>query len=394
MTSMQPMPSRRLRHEEVLHTVKALAPSIREHTASVEVLHWLPKETIQSLKQAGITRGLMPTRFGGNEGSFKTLVDAAVELAHADVSVGWWYAFQSVHAWVLSFFPVQAQEAIWGRDPDTSIAASFTPTGQAQPVHEGYLVQGRWEWVNGIQESGWVILAARVSAQQQASGEERLFVLPTHRIRVLDSSDGLSLRTSVSHTVEVPETQVRAAYSVRVQEGQDGQIPGARFHANTSLSTIPLRVVLPLALLASLLGAAHAAYDLVYEKDCRSLGAGPDLQPSQIPFPLAECTSEIEAAHTFLHKALASLDGSSTLSPVQQTYVLQWYASCARLCLHVVSRLSTMSASRGDEQEPALQRVFRDVHTMASYTRLHFLRTTEAFVLAEMGMPIQAESGW
>jgi alkylation response protein AidB-like acyl-CoA dehydrogenase len=57
-------------HEEILAQVRGLTAGIRDGAAAAEEARTVPREVIDALLSAGITRILVPPRFGGYAAAF------------------------------------------------------------------------------------------------------------------------------------------------------------------------------------------------------------------------------------------------------------------------------------------------------------------------------------
>jgi alkylation response protein AidB-like acyl-CoA dehydrogenase len=71
-------------HEEILARIRGLTASIRDGAAAAEEARTLPRETIDALVSAGITRILVPPRFGGYGLGLNTWFEVVREIAQAD----------------------------------------------------------------------------------------------------------------------------------------------------------------------------------------------------------------------------------------------------------------------------------------------------------------------
>ncbi len=120
----------------------------------------LPEETIADFAAAGFFRAMQPRRFGGLELDFDVFARVTWELAHGCASSAWVHSVVAEMGWVIACFPEQAQEEIWGENPQAISSASFIPAGKAEKVAGGYRVSGRWPFVSGSDHTQWVLLTA------------------------------------------------------------------------------------------------------------------------------------------------------------------------------------------------------------------------------------------
>ena len=81
-----------------------------------------------------------PERFGGQAMGWDVLCGVSQRLTRADGAQGWVQAIMADHAKMLSTFPLQAQEDVWGKNPEAVMSASFDPKGIATPGRERLFV--------------------------------------------------------------------------------------------------------------------------------------------------------------------------------------------------------------------------------------------------------------
>ena len=113
-------------HKAVLARVRELTAGFRDRAAAAEEARTLPRESVDALLGAGITRILIPPRFGGYGLGLDTWFEVVREIAKADASHGWCASLMIHHPHYLSQFPEPAQQAVWSDGLDVSIAASIT----------------------------------------------------------------------------------------------------------------------------------------------------------------------------------------------------------------------------------------------------------------------------
>src|SRR5690349_15699990 len=116
----------------VVAGVRDLLPVLRERAQETEDRRSVPPATIKSLAELGFFRLLQPTRFGGFEADPVTFLGAVREIASACGSTGWVASVVGVHPWQLALFADQAQQDVWGDDPDTRMSSSYAPTGKVR----------------------------------------------------------------------------------------------------------------------------------------------------------------------------------------------------------------------------------------------------------------------
>ena len=74
---------------EMIERVRALAPAFAKRADAAEQARRMPQQSVRQMLDAGLTRILMPERFGGYGLDFDTWNDAVLEISKADASHGW-----------------------------------------------------------------------------------------------------------------------------------------------------------------------------------------------------------------------------------------------------------------------------------------------------------------
>src|SRR5690606_23912805 len=123
-------------------------------------LRRVPAEHIARLRDIGFFDAVKPAAYGGSPKPYADLVDATLELASACASTGWVAGLLASHQWLLAMFPGQAQDDVWGSNPDALICGSYAPTCMAQQVEGGYRLNGRWSFASGCDNAQWALCAA------------------------------------------------------------------------------------------------------------------------------------------------------------------------------------------------------------------------------------------
>ena len=97
---------------DALARARLLAPALRERAARCDTLRQLPAETIEALRDSGLTRIMVPRRLGGAALGFSALVATGAELAASCGSSGWVFCVFAGHNWLAALFPEEAQREV------------------------------------------------------------------------------------------------------------------------------------------------------------------------------------------------------------------------------------------------------------------------------------------
>ena len=130
--------------EELVARARAMVPALRERQERTEAERRVSDEIFARMIDADLYRQLLPARFGGFEHGLDSYVDVAFEIARGCGSTGWVYSVTAKYHLFLGMFEKQAQDDVWGSDPNAVLVVSIAPNGTAVPVDGGYLLSGHW----------------------------------------------------------------------------------------------------------------------------------------------------------------------------------------------------------------------------------------------------------
>ena len=374
---------------------KALVPQLRERAARTEELRQLPPETERDLHETGLFRILQPKRVGGAELDYVALIDCADLLGQADASVAWNFGNLASHHWMLGMFEETAQDAVWGKDPDTLIASSFIfPAGRARKVDGGYRLHGSWPFSSGVASCEWNMLASVVASDDEADGiEYRIFLLPKSDYRVLDTWNVAGLRGTGSSDVEVRDAFVADCMTVAVGHLAGGPTPGSTINPNP-LYSLPVFSLFPYVLSGVALGNAQACLDDYVEVVRHRISTYnraklSDFQSTQIK--IAEASAKIDAARLIMRSACAAAMENARRGHVPNMAAKTKYrrdgAFSVNLCTEAVSMLFAASGARGLFTTGVLQRQFRDAHAINSHLAFNFDAAGTNYGRVALGLP-------
>ena len=380
---------------DMVACAKALLPRFRDRAVRTEELRRLPPETERDLHEAGLFRILQPRRVGGLELDYVALVDCAEMLGFADASVAWNLANLASHHWMLGMFDKQAQDVVWGKDPNTLIASSFIfPAGRAKKVDGGYRLRGSWPFSSGVASCEWNMLASVVSSDDEADGiEYRLFLVHKSDYNILDTWDAAGLRGTGSNDVEVRDAFVSEPLTLAVSDLAGGPTPGSAINPNP-LYTLPVFSLFPYVLSGVALGNAQACLDdyidvARHRASTYNRAKLGDLQSTQIK--IAEASAKIDAARLIMRSncAEAMVDARRGRIPdmAAKTKLRRDGAYSVNLCTEAVSLLFAASGARGLFTTGVLQRQFRDAHAINSHIAFNFDAAGTNYGRVALGLP-------
>ena len=348
---------------ELLARASALAPALRERAAEAEELRRLPDASFDALIATGLYRIAVPMRFGGLDIDYSLALDVAEELARACPATGWCYGLWAAHAWLIGYWPLLAQEEVFGGDPDT-LAASSLNTGKSTcvPVDGGYRLSGRWEFSSGCDFSDWVMLGV------PGIGERNWALVPKADFQIVDTWFVSGLRGSGSKDIVVDDAFVPSHRVLDVATAGDGDWTGWDLHEQTRYRA-PIPALLGWDLVAPMIGIARGMIDEFIGRLSGTTGAGRTAESEAVHIRLSQACAEVDAARALMHRDVreildraASGEGYSALDRARyrrdRAYAIQ-------LCLQSANRIFDISGAHALFDSVALQRYHRDAHAVA-----------------------------
>jgi alkylation response protein AidB-like acyl-CoA dehydrogenase len=144
--------------EDLVQRARALIPTLRGRCDETEERRSLTLETRRDLMESAVHRIFQPRRFGGVEGSLRAGVDILIETGRGCASTAWVLVQNMTHNWMVAQWPLEAQEAVWGRNPGALLSGILIPgLGKARRVEGGYRLSGRWPFLSGVNICDWAL---------------------------------------------------------------------------------------------------------------------------------------------------------------------------------------------------------------------------------------------
>ena len=370
-------------HDAVLARVRALIAGIRDGAAAAEEARTVPRETIDALLAAGISRILIPPRYGGYGLSLDTWFEVVREIGKADASHAWCASLMIHHPHYLSQFPEAAQNAVWAEGIDISIAASIQPIGRVTPAEGGYRISGEFPFASGINHSRWVIVGCMVGT------EAKFFLIGPKDFKIKETWFTGAMQATGSNTAVCDDVYVPASHSVSLSDVREGKTPGSLLHDNPIYRT-PWISYAPLTFTAPMLGAAQGAYELFCDwTKTRRAGRGgfPIAEITSVQVRLARAAADLDAAELLLRRAIDVARAATPPSLALRARTMRDCSRAAELCVGVVDTLVAMSGTAVFAASHPIQRAWRDIHFAAAHVALNPEQNFAHFGRTELGLP-------
>jgi 3-hydroxy-9,10-secoandrosta-1,3,5(10)-triene-9,17-dione monooxygenase len=370
-------------HDAVLTRVRALTSGIRDGAAAAEEGRTVPRETIDKLLAAGISRILIPPQYGGYGLSLDTWFEVVREIGKADASHAWCASLMIHHPHYLSQFSEAAQNVVWADGIDISIAASIQPIGRVTKVEGGYRISGEFPFASGINHSRWLIVGSMVEA-------EAMFLLigPTD-FKIKDTWFTNAMRATGSNTAICDDVYVPESHTLALSDVREGKTPGGKLHANP-IYRAPWISYAPLTFATPMLGAAQGAYETFrdWTKSRRSGRGGFAIaEVTSVQVRLARAAADLDAAELLLRRAIDVARAETPPSLALRARSMRDCSRAAEFCVGAIDTLITMSGTAVFAASHPIQRAWRDIHFAAMHVALNPEQNFAHFGRSELAVP-------
>ena len=119
--------------ESLTAKAAAMVPALLERQKEADALRRIPDSTHRDFLEAGLYRIFQPRRYGGMECENRAIIDIAGELGRGCGSSAWIFTNLVAQSLVLSMNCREAQDDVWGANPEALIASG--PLGQRRNRH-------------------------------------------------------------------------------------------------------------------------------------------------------------------------------------------------------------------------------------------------------------------
>ena len=348
---------------ELFSRATALLPLLRERAGHTEQLRRVPEDSVRELLASELCRIGVPQRFGGLEVPYGLAIDVAAELGRACPSTSWCYGLWAAHAWLVGFWPLQAQEEVYGDGPDVLCSSSLNPgKSTCEPVDGGYRLSGRWEFSSGCDSASWVMVGA-------PNINERSWVLvPRDDFEIVDTWFVSGLRGSGSkdiaiHDVFVPRHRVLDVNAAGISDLSAWEIHGQGQYR------VPVSTLLGWDLVGPMVGIAQGMLDEFTARLTGTSGPGRTADSQAIHTRLSQASAEVDAARGMMGQDIAEIlrkgGAGESFSLLERARFRRDKAFITQLCLTAVNRLFDLSGGHGLFDSVPLQRFHRDAHAVA-----------------------------
>ena len=355
--------------QAVIAGVTELLPVLRQRAQEAEDSRMVPAESVKALAETGFFRLLQPKSAGGLEADPVTFFTAVRLIASACGSTGWVSSVVGVHPWQLALFPPQAQEDVWGADPETRMSSSYAPTGKATLAEGGYALNGRWSFSSGCAHATWVLLGGIVTNDEGQPVDFCTFLVPASDYTIDDVWDTVGLRGTGSNDIVVGDVFVPRHHALSFTDVSKCRCPGHEVNSGP-LYRIPFGSIFSYAITTPIIGMATGAYEAHVEYQQQRVRASYVGQKSaDDPFAqvrVAEAAALIDVAWLALERDMTELMGyaraGERIPMPLRLRVRRDQVTGTGQAIRAVDLLFENSGGRALKLGTPIQRFWRDAH--------------------------------
>lgn len=362
--------------DELVRRASELVPMLREKALWMDENRRLHDDVIEALVDAGILKMRVPVRYGGYESDMATVVDVLSELGRGDGSTAWTVAVWSISAWMMGLFPDEVQDEVFA-NRDVRISGILSPGAMAAPVDGGYVVNGKWSFNSGAEQSTWNTNAA-VTPTADGGFAPVMIAVPISDLRVIDDWHTSGLRGSGSVTTIAEDVFVPAARVLQMGPALQG-VHQSKLNANSPVYQAPFMPVACATVSAPALGLALAAKDAFLDRlPGRKITYTSYENQAEAPIThleVAEAITRIDEVGFHTRRAADMIDSKSRTGEAwtleeRARIRLDLGAACQR-AKEAVDFMNGASGGSSVYRDVPIQRIQRDVQVLNLHAILH-----------------------
>ncbi len=376
----------------LVERASALRPLLEANAAETEKNRRVVEENISAIREAGLFKIMVPRRFGGLQTDMRTMLEVSEALAKGDGATAWATTLMNVCSFFAGMASEQAQNDVWGSNPEARIAGVFAPSATTRKVEGGYVVNGKWPWSSGCLHSNWVLMGVPVVDGAGQLVDQGAALIPIEECTIEDTWYVVGMRGSGSNTVVAEEVFVPDHRIMSVSQTMGGNAPTP--FTDEILYRCAFIPVAALILAGPMVGLVKRAHEFVLEKAAkRTISYTFYKNQTESPsfqMAVAEAGMLVDTVRMHVMRACDDIWNAAVENRLM-TYEERarvrmdtgYAAKTAREAMDLL--LSAHGASSFAESSP-LQRMWRDLETCSRHAVVHPEISTEVYGKALVGI--------
>jgi len=372
----------------LIEKIDELRPMLEANGAKGEADRRVTQESIDALEAIGAFRVTQPKKYGGFQGLSQDHVDVARAVGRGDGGTGWITALINMAGWLTALLPEQAQDEVWGEDPNAKVTVILATNGKTRRVPGGYIVSGEWSYASGSWHAEWSFLGAELVDEDGNFDDAAQLLIPKTDLGYKDTWYVAGMRSSGSNTWTADEVFVPDHRVLRGTPAILGEYPGttADTPAVYRAGWIPwLNVILA----GAQLGIGRAVLDKVIAGASKPIAYTSIAHKSDsVAFQLdvAKAALTLDSADLMIERACREIDEPAAagvypdyLTRARNRAYVGWAAETVS---RAIETLLTAHGSGGFAEVNAIQRFWRDQAVAARH----------AFILPALGYELYGKA--
>ena len=357
----------------MMDKLNGILPSIRQNAVAAEELRRVPDENIKLLKEIRLHHAFLPKAYGGLEIPLPEFGDLIAALAGACCSTAWAFSLLCTHNHQLAMFSKQAQDEIWGNDPDATAASSIAPFGRYEEAEGGIIFNGDMRWSSGCDHAEWSICG--FLRDNGEGGKDYCFaVISVDDYTIIDDWHAMAMKGSGTKTLSIKDAFVPEHRIEKAKDMMTGQSKGFGLYPDSDIYYTPYRPYFASGFAAMGLGVAERMLDVfrdVTKNRVRAYTGANVSAATPALMRLAESTHQVKAARAFLeatwqeHKEHGEAKQYPDIETLTYWRTNQAYA--VKMCIQAVDRLFDAIGGNNWFDDKEAQRLFRDSHMTGAH---------------------------
>ena len=354
---------------DLVAIAESLVPEIRANLDRIDAERQLPQELAAKMARHNLFGLYVPKALGGPELDPLTAFRVVETIGRADGSAGWCvFNGTALTAAVSRLSPAAALE-LFGDPPEILGSGSARPEGTATVTEGGYVINGRWNYLSGIDHSTTLFLNCRLLDASGApmlnddrSPQMRVAVVPVASGTIIDNWTTLGMRGTASNDCEYADVFVPAHHTYA--RGDSACYDGPLY--NPPQNSLLLSWTLSAA---NALGMARGALDAFHDL---ATGVGTTNSPTllrdraYVQIAVGESEAIHDAARTFVLDAVGAMwDAQVNGLPDLADRALRARIAVThaiRRSVDVVDKLFNVAGTNAIHRATGIERFFRDLH--------------------------------
>ncbi len=356
---------------EFLEKADALAPVLAGRAEEAEALRRVPDRSIGDLRDAGLFGIARPARYGGHELGLDHVIETVSRLGRGCGSTAWVFGIFCDHMITMGMMPEEAQEDIWGDDPDALVCSGLAPSGRVERVAGGLELSGRWQFSSGCDHAAWVFVQSAVPAVGGAAAEQAYLLVPRSDFGIVDTWHVSGLKGTGSKDIVidkalVPEHRVEALAAFNAGTG-----PGGRLHEG-AIFRMPRIATVPFSLVAPAVGVLDAMIDgFTTRVRGRASRGFRHAELTTMQLRVAEASAERDCARLLLRRAtretMEAMHAEGALGLGQRARNRRDMAYVSTLCTRAADRLHHATGASGLFDGNDMRRFWSDIRAIGAH---------------------------